>query len=206
MTTKVPGYMLGNISTLARGDVLYYNGTNLTNLGAGTDGQFLKSQGSGADPLWGTIPNDILIYQDQKASGTAGNAYTADTWNTVILNTEVVDTAAIGSVASNAVTLPAGSYEFCGSVAPGTYTSGNAQVRVRLRNTSDSSTVIQSVNQEQPGSSAGQQIQISGQFTTTASKTFELQLYPTDTTAGATGVTSGEVEVYSSIIFRRYAT
>jgi hypothetical protein len=42
--------------TYAQGDLLYYNGTNLVNLGAGTSGQFLKTQGAGADPAWDTIP------------------------------------------------------------------------------------------------------------------------------------------------------
>lgn len=38
--------------TLAQGDVLYYNGTNLVNLGAGTSGQALVTQGAGANPTW----------------------------------------------------------------------------------------------------------------------------------------------------------
>jgi hypothetical protein len=42
--------------TLSQGDVLYYNGTHLVRLAAGSSGQFLKTQGSGANPLWDTIP------------------------------------------------------------------------------------------------------------------------------------------------------
>lgn len=38
--------------TFAQGDILYYNGTKLTNLGPGTSGQFLKTQGAGANPVW----------------------------------------------------------------------------------------------------------------------------------------------------------
>ena len=59
MTTKVPGGMLNDAAledlggaTLAQGDVLYYNGSNLVNLGAGTSGQFLKTQGADANPVW----------------------------------------------------------------------------------------------------------------------------------------------------------
>lgn len=38
------------------GDVVYYNGTNLARLPAGTSGQFLKTQGGGGSPpVWGTI-------------------------------------------------------------------------------------------------------------------------------------------------------
>jgi hypothetical protein len=38
----------------AQGDILYYNGSNYTRLAAGTNGQFLKTQGAGANPLWAT--------------------------------------------------------------------------------------------------------------------------------------------------------
>lgn len=42
--------------TLAQGDVIYFNGTNLVNLGPGTSGHFLKTQGVGANPLWAAVP------------------------------------------------------------------------------------------------------------------------------------------------------
>ena len=38
----------------AQGDVLYYNGTVLTRLAAGTSGKFLKTQGAAANPIWDT--------------------------------------------------------------------------------------------------------------------------------------------------------
>jgi len=36
----------------AQGDILYYDGTSYVRLGAGTDGQFLKTQGASANPVW----------------------------------------------------------------------------------------------------------------------------------------------------------
>lgn len=36
----------------SQGDVIYYNGTAWVSLGAGTDGQFLKTQGAAANPEW----------------------------------------------------------------------------------------------------------------------------------------------------------
>lgn len=39
----------------AQGDVLYHNGTNYARLGAGTDGQFLKTQGAAANPVWADV-------------------------------------------------------------------------------------------------------------------------------------------------------
>lgn len=47
--------------TFAQGDVLYFNGTNLAKLGAGTSGHFLKTNGAGANPEWAAA-----------ASGTSG--------------------------------------------------------------------------------------------------------------------------------------
>lgn len=47
---------LTDISTIAwtQGDILYFNGTNLVRLPAGTTGNFLKTLGPGANPLWDT--------------------------------------------------------------------------------------------------------------------------------------------------------
>ena len=56
----------------AQGDVLYYNGTDYARLAAGTSGQFLKTQGSGANPVWGSVSTDPTMGGD--ISGTASNA------------------------------------------------------------------------------------------------------------------------------------
>ena len=52
-------------STLtAQGDIVYRDGSGLAKLGAGTSGQFLKTQGTGANPVWGTVAGGLLnIYQ-----------------------------------------------------------------------------------------------------------------------------------------------
>lgn len=36
----------------AKGDVIFHDGTSLARLGAGADGQFLKTRGAGLDPIW----------------------------------------------------------------------------------------------------------------------------------------------------------
>ena len=40
---------------LAQGDVMYYSGTGWVRLGAGTSGQYLQTQGTGANPQWATV-------------------------------------------------------------------------------------------------------------------------------------------------------
>lgn len=42
--------------TYAEGDVLYFDGSNLVNLGPGTAGHFLKTQGAGNPPVWAATP------------------------------------------------------------------------------------------------------------------------------------------------------
>jgi hypothetical protein len=40
------------ITSAAQGDILYFDGSNWVNLPAGTSGNFLKTQGAGANPVW----------------------------------------------------------------------------------------------------------------------------------------------------------
>ena len=54
------GTDITSIAGLAQGDVLYYNGTSWVRLGAGTSGQFLKTNGSGANPAWATVTTKIV--------------------------------------------------------------------------------------------------------------------------------------------------
>ena len=54
------GTDITSIAGLAQGDVLYYNGTSWVRLGAGTSGQFLKTNGSGANPAWATVSSDFV--------------------------------------------------------------------------------------------------------------------------------------------------
>jgi len=64
------GSDLGAISGLAQGDIVYYNGTDWVRLGAGTSGQFLKTQGSGANVTWADAGGGLTSTQVFTASGT----------------------------------------------------------------------------------------------------------------------------------------
>lgn len=66
----------------AQGDIVYYNGTNLTRLGAGTSGQFLKTNGTGANPAWATVSGGggsvpLNLKDDFGATGAGGSEVTA---------------------------------------------------------------------------------------------------------------------------------
>ena len=43
-----------------QGDILYRSGSGLARLGYGTAGQFLKTQGSGANPAWATVTAKVI--------------------------------------------------------------------------------------------------------------------------------------------------
>ncbi len=63
--------------SVAQGDVIYHNGTSWTRLGAGTSGQFLKTNGGGANPAWADIPFGATLI----ASGSFPAAATVDVTN-----------------------------------------------------------------------------------------------------------------------------
>lgn len=54
------GTDITSLAGLAQGDVLYYNGTSWVRLGAGTSGQFLKTNGASANPSWATVTSKLL--------------------------------------------------------------------------------------------------------------------------------------------------
>ena len=57
----------------AQGDILYYNGSNYVRLAAGTSGYFLKTQGSGANPVWGSAGGGAHTTQNWTVQGSAAS-------------------------------------------------------------------------------------------------------------------------------------
>lgn len=64
----------GLLPFTTRGDVLYRNATQAARLAAGTSGQYLKTTGSGGDPVWAAVPG----FTGQLASSTSGAGTPAD--------------------------------------------------------------------------------------------------------------------------------
>ena len=77
------GTDITSLAGLAQGDVLYYNGTSWVRLGAGTSGQYLKTNGTGANPAWATVSSDFVklytVTQSSFVSSTVIDGYFDDT-------------------------------------------------------------------------------------------------------------------------------
>ena len=60
MSQKGTDADLLNIASTAQGDIYYNNGSAIARLGAGTSGQFLKTQGTSANPVWENVSAGAL--------------------------------------------------------------------------------------------------------------------------------------------------
>jgi len=159
-------------------------------------------QGAGGQALTALAAPKILVVQDQRASGTDGSASTASAYVARTFSTVVANSITGASLASNQITLPAGTYKIH-AVGPGYGLSSN---RLRLRNITDSTTPVLGVSDY---SAAGYVniAQMDGTFTITAPKVFEVQHFSSISRANGFGLStsSGDLEVYSSAIIEKVA-
>ncbi len=144
--------------------------------------------------------DQILHVRDEKASGTAGGSAIAG--NQVrTLNTVVSNTITGASLASNQITLPAGTYKIYAQ-APAFVTD---QHRLRLVNVTDSTVTLLGTTAYVTTSSANFSVVI-GKFTITSTKVFNLTHY-TQTARATNGlgtlVNDTFAEVYTSAIITK---
>lgn len=139
---------------------------------------------------------EYLLYQERQVTSTDAGSATSGSWAARALNTEVEDTGDIGSVASNQVTLPAGTY-----LVKAMATANQIGVHaLRLYNVTDSAVVV--VGMACP---EGANAYLVGKFTIAASKTFELQHRCSTTKADdglgvATGFASHEMYSFLELV------
>ena len=132
------------------------------------------------------------IFNETQASNTNGGSSTAATFVKRTLNTTVVNNITGCSIASSVITLPAGSYIVTAS-AP-SYES--TFFKIRLQNTTDASTAALGTSEYEGSSSVQTRGIVSGHFTITGNKNFELQHY---VTAGRANVGFGNPTAIASI-------
>lgn len=150
--------------------------------------------------LFPQASDDFIHIRDEKTSGTHGGTFTNGAWRTRDLNTEAADTGGHASIASNQITLAAGTYRVLAR-APA---SNVDHMQTRLYNITDSAVLL--LGSTSFSHSAGYTRNIDsfiyGRFTITAAKTIELQHRgeTTKTTWGFGEALTWGTNVYSEIM------
>lgn len=150
---------------------------------------------------------DYVCVVDEKSDGTHGGSFSSGLWRTRTLNVERADTGNIAALASNRVTLPAGTYR-CYASAPAYKVNSH---QIRLRNITGSATLlVGSVERTESTQFTGNRSVLAGLFTLGVSSALEVQ-HRCSTTANTTGYgegtsgTFGEVGVFTIAEFWKRA-
>jgi len=197
-----------NTQLTAKGALIsaFSAGTPAT-LTVGTNGQVLTADSTAATGLAWAIPasggTTILLVQDQKAQDThAGTSIQGV--NTRTLNTVVANTISGASLASNQITLPAGTYRITGG-AP-FYVPNEA--KAYLYNVTDSAIAIYGSSEFGDGSNT-LRCYVDGRITITGTKVFELRQVLRGGSVGTFGLgravnsASAPTEVYSTLTIEK---
>jgi hypothetical protein len=142
----------------------------------------------------------LLHVRDEKASGTQGGSFTGGAWATRDLNTASTNEITGASLASNQITLPAGTYDIEAS-CPGI--ALNTQ-KAQIYNTTDAATTL--IGESSYADSAANhaiRCNVRGRFTLAGTKVLELRHYGQTSKAtnglGIANSITGFVEVYADV-------
>lgn len=161
---------------------------------------------SGGSPgTWqsASLYNAYLLYQDVKTQSTEGGTFTSGAWRTRTLTTEGADTAGIGSLASNQITLPAGTYR-CAIAAPAFHVDTH---QARLRDVTNGVTLVPGTGaySSQGGNYGNSWSFVNGRFTLAGSAALEVQhsCLTTFATSGFGNASTLNAELYTVAEFWR---
>ncbi len=189
---------LSLVNSVRNTDILSTSVFATGNLGTGTANNttFLRGDGSWNNPF------AYVKVSNTQSSGVSGGTATSGAFNTCILNTKDFDTTSIGSLATNQITLPAGTYMVRGRQV---FFQTNL-CQVRLQNITASTTLLTGESQSaNSGDSTTTASQLSGQITLSVSSALSLQ-YQVSSTKATTGLgtaTSFGPEVYAILEFTK---
>lgn len=161
----------------------------------------LADQGGGVVRYTALSTPSFALYQEQQTSGTQGGTFTSGAWRTRLINTEVSDADGVGSLASNQVTLTAGTYEVRAS-APAVFCAAH---KLRLQNVTDAATLALGSSESNNASNTATRAVLVDVFTIAASKALELQhqCQTTRATDGFGTAASFGTEIYAILEFRK---
>jgi hypothetical protein len=165
--------------------------------------------GSGAWTATSTFnpfSNALLHVRDEKPSGTSGGTFTSGSYQTRTLNTTKTNEISGASLASNQITLPAGTY-WCEASAMASLVNTH---KAKLYNVTDASDILIGTSgyNSQTAAYAYDRSFVTGRFTLAASKVIELRhrCSVTRATDGfGVAVSFGDVEVYAEAMIWKIA-
>jgi hypothetical protein len=170
---------------------------------SGTNGDLLTVDTTTATGLKWVTPTasatQMAIFRDEKTTGTHGGTFTLGAWRTRDINATQVNQITGSSIASNQITLPAGTF-YIAAVAPCVNVEKN---QARFYNITDSAVAILGQNSyTEPGSVVSVGAIVEGVIVLTSSKVFELQHQSSQTgTTYGFGVNNsfGNTLVYANV-------
>src|SRR5512139_1550675 len=148
--------------------------------GSGTWQKIDKNQLTGTGNPFG---GQFFHIQDQKTSGTAGGTFNSGAWQTRVLNTSVTNEIASASLASNQITLPAGTY-YIEATAPAHQVSSH---KAKLYNVTDAVDILLGTSAfvNSFASYSNSESRVCGRFTLAGSKVLELRHQCINTSSGS---------------------
>ena len=186
-----------------KGDIFVRGASTIARLGVGTNDQVVTADSAEALGMkWaaaGGGGSDYIHIRDEKAQTTPGGTFTSGAWRTRDLNVEVSDDGEHASLASNQITLAAGTYVIQAS-APAFYVGYQ---QAALYNVTDAAYTMYGTSEFARGTTGGDSNRsfLSGQFTIADSKVFEIrhQCGSTNVNQGFGVPSSFATEVYTVV-------
>ena len=162
--------------------------------------------GSGKVPFSAIPADQVMIVWDQKTSGTAPQSLPANTWTVREINRNNTTTIPGASLASNQITLPAGTYQIH-ATAQGFRSNGS---KLRLYDATNSAVLLVSNNGNSHSSfNTTADSTIFGRFILTGTSAVQIEQIVATASAGGVALSgipnNTEVEIYTQVVITKVA-